>query len=345
MKKIISFVILFLPFLMHSEPLTLYRLINESGFNGQWNIERDIPLKLKEKLFSQGFKDVGCVDTLLPRKNLVNGFSMSGIIKEFKFISAGLVSEGMGGFQKYTVKIRINYEIYSPASPKIPQSFEIKREISDNKLGLTFMGGPSGYRNMHDVSLFDQLQTVDFNSPEFNQTIYGKCLNAVMDDTVNKIRFLLGSSVLSQYSNSMNLSDAEWTFTAGDSEAFAQKDFVENFWKNVRPGRKDKPTPDFSGFGWYRLKVFIPGKFRDKSLVLKLGRIGDADTAYINNTRIGSQGSFPPEFKPARETNRSYAIPSVFIKFDEINVLAVRVYCRQKPGGLLDDKITIESSK
>jgi hypothetical protein len=97
----------------------------------------------------------------------------------------------------------------------------------------------------------------------------------------------------------------------------------------------------------YRKSVFIPEKFSRVQLVLLLGYISDIDETFFNGQCIGKTGSFPlggkdGECKGSQE--RAYVIPSGLIKFNQINIIAVRVFDNGAHGGIYKGYIGIAAS-
>ena len=61
------------------------------------------------------------------------------------------------------------------------------------------------------------------------------------------------------------------------------------------PGRPAEALPgvmwnDYNGVAWYRLEFRIPSGWQDKPLTLRLGKVDDLDTVWVNGHRIGSSG-------------------------------------------------------
>jgi sialate O-acetylesterase len=84
-----------------------------------------------------------------------------------------------------------------------------------------------------------------------------------------------------------------------------------------------------NGVVWFRREINIPSDWVGKSAILKLGRIVDADSVFINGRFIGTTGS---QYAP-----RSYKIPEDFLKEGE-NILVVRVINYIRHGGFVPGK-------
>jgi alpha-galactosidase len=142
-----------------------------------------------------------------------------------------------------------------------------------------------------------------------------------------------------------------WRFSTGDSLHWASPGFDDSGWKPIRPDRlwEEQGWNGYDGFGWYRVRFFLPGSlrasafFRD-SVEIVLGRIDDTDQAFLNGALIG-QNAMPMVAGPAgpfagnRESYawvRRYALSAddARLLWDQANTLAVRVHDHGGGGGL-----------
>ncbi len=86
---------------------------------------------------------------------------------------------------------------------------------------------------------------------------------------------------------------------------------------------------DVDGAVWYRHRVELPAEAAGQAAILHLGRIDDADTAWVNGTEVGSTSyMWPP---------RIYPIPPGVLMAGP-NVIAVRVIDRGMEGGFIEEK-------
>ena len=132
---------------------------------------------------------------------------------------------------------------------------------------------------------------------------------------------------------------------AGDSPDYAKPEFDDlawpvaaapRQWENKGPGpwgEKVRELQGQSGTVWYRFTFDVPADFKTENLELRLGKINAADETYVNGTKIGSTGTFPPEFKEAAGEERTYAVPAELLKPGARNVVAIRIYCESDGGG------------
>ncbi len=131
-----------------------------------------------------------------------------------------------------------------------------------------------------------------------------------------------------------------WTFAQGDDLAWARTPPATARPLAINAKWEDGGFPGYDGWGWYFLRVsraaLAPalGASDGGDPVLALGKIDDADEVYINGTRIGGTGTFPPSFTSQWSAKRAYPIPTALLR-DE-NLIAVRVYDGGGGGGLYE---------
>jgi len=134
-----------------------------------------------------------------------------------------------------------------------------------------------------------------------------------------------------------------WKFSIGDDMLWAQKDFNDSQWDNLRaPGRwEDQGYVGYDGYAWYRKKVTVSASKNNKYLYLRLGKIDDVNQVYFNGVRIGQLGKFPPKFKTAYDGPLLYPVPEELINFNGENTIAVRVYDEMGDGGIVSGQLAI----
>jgi sialate O-acetylesterase len=97
---------------------------------------------------------------------------------------------------------------------------------------------------------------------------------------------------------------------------------IPGYWVNTQLG-------SVNGVIWFRKEINIPAHMAGKQAKLLLGRIVDADSAFINGVFVGTTGyQYPP---------RRYGIPSGLLKEGK-NILVVRVISNIGNGGFVLDK-------
>ncbi|MHC4694134.1 MAG: acetylxylan esterase [Planctomycetota bacterium] len=140
--------------------------------------------------------------------------------------------------------------------------------------------------------------------------------------------------------------DEGWVMKTGDNRVWAESEFDDGSWKSVKIGSawEEAGFAEYDGYAWYRVRFVIPkGWNQEKAmqenwdndfLVLSLGPIDDADVTYFNGVKIGTTGTMPPEYASAYGVERRYRIPIDKVNWGQPNVIAVRVYDHEGPGGI-----------
>ena len=98
--------------------------------------------------------------------------------------------------------------------------------------------------------------------------------------------------------------------------------YVPGYWTNTKLG-------PVNGVVWYRRKFNVPSGMVGKQAILKLGRIVDADSVFINGKFVGSIGS--------QYAQRNYKIPDDVLKEGE-NTIVVRIINYIRHGGFVPGK-------
>jgi sialate O-acetylesterase len=102
-------------------------------------------------------------------------------------------------------------------------------------------------------------------------------------------------------------------------------------WRNINvPGYwEDQGIKDLNGVVWYRKEIEVPASMCGVPAKLFLGRIVDADFAYVNGQAVGNiTYQYPP---------RRYNVPAGVLKPGK-NLLVVRVINQGGKGGFVPDK-------
>ncbi|MCS7228629.1 MAG: alpha/beta hydrolase-fold protein [Candidatus Kryptonium sp.] len=128
----------------------------------------------------------------------------------------------------------------------------------------------------------------------------------------------------------------KWLFRIGDNKEWSDVKIDEFGWVEIQvPSQWEKQGYNFDGVAWYRKHVKIPSSFKDKKIYLYLGKIDDNDKVYFNGELIGITRGWTQE--------RFYFIPNDLIKYDEDNVIAIRVEDLGFGGGIYEGPILIVS--
>lgn len=123
--------------------------------------------------------------------------------------------------------------------------------------------------------------------------------------------------------------DGTWKIFIGDSAEFARKDFDDSSWDTVSlPGNLmrhvlDRGAP-VSGVVWVRRRFSAPREWTGRGAGLSLGKIGNADQAFVNGAPVGATGGFPPRDVALWNQSRHYMVPPGTVSGGG-NVIAVRI--------------------
>jgi putative membrane-bound dehydrogenase-like protein len=125
---------------------------------------------------------------------------------------------------------------------------------------------------------------------------------------------------------------------------------VDSAWQPVRvPGAWETNGPavarNHDGFAWYRAwlkphdSFFTPHERNlfAESVTLNVRDLADAHDVFVNGTRVGGGGTFPPQFSSGRAGNHRHKIPPGLLHKGEWNEIAIRVYNASGPGGFLGE--------
>lgn len=139
-----------------------------------------------------------------------------------------------------------------------------------------------------------------------------------------------------------------WKFKTGDSLTWLQPDYNDHHWDSISTGIpwKQSLKADVNGFTWYRSTIIISKSFQkpnETALLLRLGRISDADQVFFNGQMIGSTDNPPVEDLTPGGIYRKYFIPHQIIRWNNENTIAIRVFNIKKAGGLISGPIEITS--
>jgi hypothetical protein len=141
--------------------------------------------------------------------------------------------------------------------------------------------------------------------------------------------------------------NGNWHFSIGLNNDWIQPKFDDSKWETIEvPGPwEDQGFNGYNGYAFYRKNIDIPLSWKDRDLYLNMGYIDDVDEVYLNGHKIGSTGSFPPNYSTAYDAERIYYIPVEYINFDGSNLIAVKVYDSYESGGIVSGDIGLYSGK
>ncbi len=126
-----------------------------------------------------------------------------------------------------------------------------------------------------------------------------------------------------------------WRFRTGDDAAYRAREFDEAAWETIPVPQRwsEAGHRDYTGVAWYRTRFSLPPAAPGRSLYLELGKIADADEAFVNGVKVGQTGDFPPAERGAAQAYRRYRVPSETLNWGGDNVLALRVFSAAGAGG------------
>ncbi len=155
----------------------------------------------------------------------------------------------------------------------------------------------------------------------------------------------------------------EWYFQTGDDLAWAEPSFDHAKWDSIYPGMywEKQGYEDYNGYAWYRTTFVLPSSlkknaFLKDSVQILLGLVDDTEQTYLNGKLLGINGDI---VKPGKTDQKSqdtsfikkeaYNIPRHYvisvddprIKWDEENVIAIRVHDHYINGGLHNPNPTV----
>ncbi len=170
---------------------------------------------------------------------------------------------------------------------------------------------------------------------------------------------LIGLQVNAQGSNladkaSKKISVSKALFKQGDDVNWANPDMDDTSWSEIDITRywneQGFPT-NGDAYSWYRIHVNIPKSLLDGAdqqnvVMFNLPKADDVDECYLNGKLIGSTGLMPTSksgYLSAWKLERNYAVDAKKggIRWDEDNVIAVRIYNRSHSGGLYNNPLNI----
>ncbi len=124
--------------------------------------------------------------------------------------------------------------------------------------------------------------------------------------------------------------------------------FENELAKGVLPPEMKANSPpnyglQYDGSAWYRIKMLIPGNFKNSRLFFHAGAIDDFDMVWFNGVQIGKTDASTT--KTWWQDERLYEIPSDSVSFAGENVIAVLVGDNNDAGGIKSGPVRILAKK
>lgn len=142
-------------------------------------------------------------------------------------------------------------------------------------------------------------------------------------------------------------------FKAGDSKEWSKPNFDDSSWQTLDVSKNwdSQGIPSDTHYGWYRFhikptKAMLQNSDLKEYLLFDLGTIDDVDEAYLNGVLIGKTGFMPGDngqYRIMFSVPRHYMVKAndKNIRWDEDNVLAVRCYSGNEPGGMFGGNVNV----
>ncbi len=246
---------------------------------------------------------------------------------------------GYNGYAWYRIKVNIPKELYGKINylylgyvDDVDQTF-----FNGHLIGSTGQFPPD-YQSAYNIfrKYIIPPDLINENGPN---EIAVRVYDAELEGGI--LRGEIGIYSSTDYLNADIPLEGYWKFKLRDSLDWKNSDYNDKNWEKIMvPGYWEvQGYPNYDGFAWYRKTVFVPEKYRDKDMVLVMGKIDDFDQTYVNGQLIGSTGDFANDTSVVVlgdiwQEFRGYYIPKNLLKFGQKNVIAVRVYDGFRDGGI-----------
>ncbi|MCR5064783.1 MAG: hypothetical protein K6A67_03330, partial [Bacteroidales bacterium] len=170
---------------------------------------------------------------------------------------------------------------------------------------------------------------------------------------MKKNLLLIMLTVLSLSMAAQNVTTSRARYHQGDDPSWAKPETADADWEemDITKNWDDQGKVFNNTYVWYRIHLTIPssllmGADQQKIVVFDLPSADDTDETYLNGRLIGKKGSMPSDeggYRSAWSVERSYSVDakSGGIRWDQDNVIAVRVYNGGEPGGLFGRPLTV----
>ncbi len=121
----------------------------------------------------------------------------------------------------------------------------------------------------------------------------------------------------------------------GVALGYHKPDFDDGAWDFATTGKAwEDQGYDWDGAAWYRTRVVVPAGWRDRPVMLDLGKPDDRGEVWVNGVQVAVVEKYGPSF-------RQIAIPPEVLRFGAVNVIAVRVVDWYMKGGLMEGPFAI----
>jgi len=172
-----------------------------------------------------------------------------------------------------------------------------------------------------------------------------------MQKTIITTLFLTIVCALNGVAQELNFTEAK--FKLGDNMEWKNPSFDCSDWQTLSMVKtwNNQGINKEKSFGWYIVRFTLPKTMLNAAgaqagMEFNLGKIDDADEAYLNGELIGKTGSFPTDkggYRMKYHIERVYKVDtkSKAVKWGQENVLAIRMYNGTEDGGMYSGGVHI----
>lgn len=162
---------------------------------------------------------------------------------------------------------------------------------------------------------------------------------------------LVAVSLLCTHAQGLKLAEAK--FAVGDDARWKNLSFDDSSWKtlSVKKPWNEQGVANPNNYAWYRMRFTMPQSMLEASdlkevVKFNMGKIDDADEVYLNGVLIGKTGRGAKDkggYESLWDKERVYTVKAKDgpVKWGQENVLAVRVYNGNDPGGMSGNGVTV----
>lgn len=166
---------------------------------------------------------------------------------------------------------------------------------------------------------------------------------------MKRLTMMLSLMLVALWAQAQEVRIESGRFQKGDNPAWNAKDFNDSAWQTLSLDKDwgEQGVKQFNGYGWYRIHVVIPSELKQgtmRDILLNMGAIDDTDETWLNGVKVGKTGTNPedPEgYHGQWNVPRRYIVDPSLIRWDQDNVIAVRVYNANGPGGFFQGAVRV----
>ncbi len=144
--------------------------------------------------------------------------------------------------------------------------------------------------------------------------------------------------------------DHQWKFSTGDDSAWAAPDFDDSSWTTISINSlwENQGFAGYDGYAWYRKQTTVPADYKSNieqydGIIIEYDSADDVDELFFNGYSVGMTGSFPPNYEGKHNDKRKYIVPAQYVKYDEPNTIAIRVFDNGGGGGILTERFILRT--